>query len=99
MNNSNNNNLNKTTDGEKRSSVVFRKCIACGKVINRNELVRILFEHKTNQIIINPNSKQFGKSKYICPNEDCLKIAIKKKRLKFLNENQIIEIKNIITIK
>jgi len=78
-------------------SVVFRKCCACGKILDRQNLIRILKEAKTGKIIINPNNKQFGRSNYICKSEECLKLAIKKKRLKFLSEEEIGKLKNIIS--
>ena len=98
MNNLKDNNLNKTAGDNISSSVVFRKCIACGKIIDRTSLIRILSEHGTNKTIINPNNKQFGKSKYLCKNEECFKLAIKKKRLKNLTIEDIDKLKKIICI-
>lgn len=76
-------------------SVILRKCCGCGKITDRKNLIRILFENKTKNIIINPNNKEFGKSRYLCPNSECLKIATKKKRIN-LNENLLFELKNYI---
>ena len=89
MNNNSEKKLNTMEGTKKVPSVVLRKCCACGKITNRNELIRILKEHKTGEIIISPNNKQFGRSIYLCKNEECLKTAIKKKRLKHLSENEI----------
>ena len=89
MNNNSDKILNTKEGTTKVPSVVLRKCCACGKIVNRNELIKILKEHKTGKIIINPNNKQFGRSMYLCKNEECLKTAIKKKRLKHLSENEI----------
>lgn len=57
-----------------------RKCVACDKFFERKNLLKIQKEHKTNELIINPNSNTFGRSAYICYNKDCLNIAIKKNR-------------------
>lgn len=58
-----------------------RKCIACGKLFERKNLIRIMRENKTKEIFINPDNKQFGRSVYVCPKEECLKNAIKKNRI------------------
>lgn len=58
----------------------LRKCIACGEFFDRKKMIRILKNHVDNQFIINPDSKTFGRSAYLCKSEDCLKIAIKKNR-------------------
>jgi len=70
-------------------SVILRKCCACGKVIDRKDLIRILREASTGKIIINPSNKDFGRSTYLCKNEECLKLAIKKKRFKNLSEEEL----------
>lgn len=58
-----------------------RKCAGCQKTAPRNEFIRILKENSSGNIIIEPNTKQFGRSVYICKKEDCLKNALKKNRL------------------
>lgn len=58
-----------------------RRCVACGKLFERKNLIRILAENKTKEIIINPDNKVFGRSVYICPKEECLRAALKKNRL------------------
>ena len=97
MNNSFEKNQNiKITEGNKKPSVILRKCCACGKVADRNELIRILREHTTSEIIIEPNNKQFGRSMYLCKNDECLKLALKKKRFKNFSEEIINKIRVII---
>ena len=81
-------------DASTASSCIMRKCCACGKIANRSEFIRILHEHNSGEYIINPNNKQFGRSIYLCKNPDCLKIAIKKKRLKNLKNEQLNFIKD-----
>ena len=97
MSNLSENNKNNTiTEGNKKPSVILRKCCACGKIVDRNELVRILKEHKTSEIIIEPNNKQFGRSMYLCKSEECLKLALKKKRLKSLSEENLNKLQLLI---
>lgn len=67
---------------------VLRKCIGCFEVKNREELVKITREHKTGKIFINPNSKIFGRSVYLCYNNSCIDNSLKKNKLaKFLKAN------------
>lgn len=76
--------LNKDTKGASEqlapSSKLNRICISCNKSFPREKMIRVLKEHGTNKLIINPNNKTFGRSAYICYNKDCLSIAIKKNR-------------------
>jgi len=77
------------------SKIVERKCQACGIIINREELIKIT-KLQDGSIKINPNSKELGRSIYVCRNKECLKILIKKKRiktaLKVQNQNEISKI-------
>ena len=88
---------NNITEGTNNvPSVVLRKCCACGKVIDRKNLIRILREAKTGKIIINPSNKDFGRSSYLCKSEECLKLAIKKKRFKTLTEAELEILKKLV---
>ena len=58
-----------------------RKCIGCGKIKSKKDMVRIMKTHDTNEIIVMPSSNCFGRSSYLCYNKECLNQAIKKKRL------------------
>ena len=59
----------------------LRKCIACGQLKPRSELIRITKEHASGDIIVQPNSKVFGRSAYLCYNQECINEALKKKKL------------------
>ncbi len=61
-------------------SILKRKCVACNELFERNQLIRIMRVHNSQEIIINPNNKTFGRSAYICSNNECFKIACKKNR-------------------
>lgn len=64
-----------------KEKILQRKCVACRKIFPRNELIRIMKEHNTGKIILMPDNKTFGRSCYICSNDECLKTAIKKKSI------------------
>ena len=87
---------NKPEGTNKVPSVILRKCCACGKVADRSEFIRILKDSTTGDIIVNPTNMQFGRSMYLCKNEECFKIAMKKKRFKNLSEDDIAVIKQSV---
>lgn len=59
----------------------YRKCITCGALKNREDLIKITFSKKENNIFINPDTKKFGRSAYLCYNKLCIENALKKNRL------------------
>ncbi len=58
-----------------------RKCAGCGKIKNRDELIKITRQNPDGTIVINPESKIFGRSVYLCYNNDCIEAAFKKNRI------------------
>lgn len=63
----------------------IRKCIGCFESKNRDEMIKITRENKTGKMFINPNSKIFGRSVYLCYNALCIENSFKKNKLaKFL---------------
>ena len=64
-----------------------RKCIACGEIKSREELIKITKEYKSGDIVVQPNSKTFGRSVYLCYNKNCINMAIKKGVNKLLKTN------------
>lgn len=95
---------NNLTEGEEKKSspsVLKRKCISCNELFDRNQLIRVMREHDSKKIIINPDNKTFGRSAYICKKPECLKIACKKDRFSkilktTLDENIIEKLKIMI---
>ncbi len=59
--------------------VTERLCIACRTKKNKKDLIKIT--KTANGIVINPNSKTFGRSAYLCYNENCIETAFKKNKL------------------
>ena len=69
-----------------------RKCISCGEIKPKEELIKITKEHTSGDIVIQPNSKTFGRSVYLCYNENCINMAFKKNRInKMLKTNANID--------
>ncbi len=60
--------------------MVDRKCIACGIIKDRNNLIKITAQ--AENVVINGGSKIFGRSAYLCYNKTCIENAFKKNRLK-----------------
>lgn len=76
---------------------IIRKCIGCFKSKNREEMIKITRENKTNEIFINPNSKIFGRSVYLCYNNSCIENSLKKNKLaKFLKTDLTEELKQTL---
>lgn len=58
-----------------------RKCIGCGAIKDVKELIKITKNFIDGKVVVNPNSKIFGRSAYLCYNEKCKELAFKKNRL------------------
>ncbi len=58
-----------------------RKCIGCGAIKDVKELIKITKNFVDGKVVVNPNSKIFGRSAYLCYNEKCKELAFKKNRL------------------
>ena len=56
----------------------IRKCVSCGQYKKRSELIKITKEYLSGKVIPEPNSRIFGRSVYLCYNQDCINKAIKK---------------------
>ena len=68
-----------------------RKCVGCGEIKLRDNMIKITKEYKTGEIILNPDSKIFGRSAYLCYNQSCIETAQKKNKLnKILKTNKTI---------
>ena len=59
---------------------IIRKCQSCKKNQNRDNMFKIT---KTKDgLVFEPSSKELGRSMYVCKNLDCIKILIKKHKIK-----------------
>ena len=57
-----------------------RKCVGCGEFKPRENLIRIMKTDKDG-LVVNPNSKTFGRSAYLCYNQSCIELALKKSKI------------------
>lgn len=75
--------------------MIERKCQGCKELKNRDLMLKIT-KLKDNTLKLNPNSKELGRSLYICKNKSCITTTIKKKRiqsaLKYNNSKEILKI-------
>ena len=77
-----------------------RTCIGCNVKKDKKDLIRIV-KNKQKEINIDKTGKQDGRGAYICNNEECLKKAIKSRRLERVFEMKITDeiydnLKNLI---
>ena len=69
----------------------FRKCAGCGELKPREDMIKITRDYLTDEVIVNPDSKTFGRSVYLCYNQSCIEKAQKKNRLnRLLKTNKTI---------
>ena len=67
----------------------LRKCVGCGEFKPREDMIKITREKSTENVVLNPDSKTFGRSVYLCYNQSCIEKAQKKNRLnKLLKTNK-----------
>lgn len=69
--------------------MVERKCVGCGKIKDRQELIKIT--KVDDDIIVNPDSKKFGRSVYVCYNNVCIENTFKKNRISKILKTSIPE--------
>ena len=58
-----------------------RKCIGCGELKPRENMIKLTKNHKDGKVVLNPDSNTFGRSAYLCYNRSCTEAALKKSKL------------------
>ena len=58
-----------------------RKCVGCGELKNRENMIKITKDYRNGNTVLNPNSLTFGRSVYLCYNQNCIENALKKGKL------------------
>ena len=56
---------------------ILRRCVACRQLLDRRQLWRVIRDHQDGVLL----DQGMGRSAYLCPNEDCLEEARRRKRL------------------
>src|SRR5574344_2185824 len=94
-----------------KKNIVERTCCGCRQKKDRNNLIKITLNFETNEIVVNPDNKIFGRSVYLCPEKACLEKAFKKmsvfkmlkKKSNKISKNEVEKIRavleNIIVLK
>jgi hypothetical protein len=83
----------------KKEKKFLRKCIGCGEYKEKEELIKITRNYETQEIHIEPLNNVYGRSCYICKDENCLNKAFKKDKIsKILRKKVDIEIKEKIIV-
>ncbi len=59
---------------------VLRKCVACGEMKDRKELIRVV-RTTEGEILLDDTQKMNGRGAYICRSLSCLETAMKRRGL------------------
>ena len=54
--------------------VPMRKCVGCGEMKNKKELIRVL-KTPEGEILLDAGGRKNGRGDYLCPSSDCLRKA------------------------
>ena len=64
----------------KTRKLPLRKCLGCNEQKDKRELIRVV-RTKEGEISLDATGKSQGRGAYICPIEECMEKAIKRKSL------------------
>lgn len=79
------------------STKKVRKCVGCGIMKPAEEMLKLTKDFSSGDIVLNPNSKIFGRSAYLCYNQECKEQALKKKKInRALRINSNIDLKGLL---
>ena len=68
---------------------IKRKCVGCGQIKNRDEMIKITRRNTDGVAVINSDSKIFGRSAHLCSNHDCINKALYKNKLSKVLKTQL----------
>lgn len=60
---------------------MLRKCVGCGDLKPRENMLKLTKDFKSGKVVLNPDSLTFGRSAYLCYNQSCIELALKKNKL------------------
>ena len=60
--------------------VPMRKCVGCGEMKNKKEMIRVL-KTSEEEFVLDATGKKNGRGAYICPSKECFVKAVKSKGL------------------
>ena len=65
--------------------IPMRQCIGCREMKAKKDMIRVLktasAEDESPEVILDATGRKHGRGAYICPNRDCLELAMKNKGL------------------
>ena len=65
---------------QKSKKVPMRRCVGCGEMKNKKELIRIV-RTEEEEFVLDGTGKKNGRGAYICGSQECRKKAVKSKGL------------------
>ena len=74
----------------KKKKIPQRRCVGCGESKEKRELIRVV-RTPEGEILLDATGKKSGRGAYICKKKDCLRKAIKSKRIETSLECKIPE--------
>ena len=63
-----------------KKKIPMRKCVGCGEMKNKKEMIRVI-RTSEGEFLLDATGRKNGRGAYICPNQECLKKAVKNKGL------------------
>ena len=60
---------------------MLRKCVGCGELKAREKMIKLTKNFQNGKVVLNPDSLTFGRSAYLCYNQSCIELALKKNKL------------------
>ncbi len=73
-----------------QKKIPVRMCVGCGAALPKKELIRVV-KTPEGKILLDLSGKANGRGAYLCHSADCLKKAIKTKRLERIFQTEISE--------
>ena len=64
----------------KQRKVPIRSCVACRTSGDKRNLVRVV-RTAAGEVVVDTTGKMPGRGAYLCPSKECLRKALKEKRL------------------
>ncbi len=63
-----------------QKKIPMRKCVGCGEMKEKKELIRVI-KTPEDEILLDVSGRANGRGAYICKSAECLKKAVKNKGL------------------
>lgn len=60
--------------------IPMRQCVGCQEMKNKKEMIRVI-RTSEREFLLDATGRKNGRGAYICPNQECLKKAVKSKGL------------------